>query len=242
MADNVLFWGQLDPLHRASSVSVEEAVDYYRKSFKTLCKSSVVDTENDSKSLKFSQSAATSLNDVLRVLMQATKEQIGTRLPQRIFEPPTKSLPKKYFPKTIAEETPEYFLKKHKRITSISKAQSTYFCDRTPMKQPVAIDKRHWNNLQAKESDILQRRGKHLMAILEDQQLLEIEREMKLNQAVKYDDAMRMKCIADIAKERYEAADRIMRILDDYGIVPSSIAIEYFQLTLPIKTSSKSHN
>ncbi|EQC28239.1 hypothetical protein SDRG_14062 [Saprolegnia diclina VS20] len=234
----ILYWGVVDPAYRAPGASVSETLQYYRSSFKAratkLPRPADATTRGPPPHVAFSQTAASSLRHVLQILMTAVETQLGRQLPQRVFDAPSKATPSRFYPPSVATETPEYFLKKPKDplVAKRTSGALPYFCDRTPPKQPSRVDRKHWNFVQARESDVLRRRGKHLLAILEEQQQLEIQREKDLVAASRQEPSIHMTIVADVAKARYEAADRIMRILDDYGLIAASTALDYLQTTL----------
>jgi hypothetical protein len=78
----ILFWGAIDPLYRASSVSVEETIHYYRNHFKTRAKG-LPKVRRSTKPLdrspaeNFTSEAATALVDVLKVfILPSSKKYI----------------------------------------------------------------------------------------------------------------------------------------------------------------------
>ncbi|KDO24955.1 hypothetical protein SPRG_09599 [Saprolegnia parasitica CBS 223.65] len=240
----IMYWGEVDPAYRASGASADETIQYYRSVIKaraTKLSRPGKATGGPPPHVAFSQAAASSLRRALQILMTAVETQLGRQLPQRVFDAPSKAIPSRFYPPSVASETPAYFLKKPKDplVAKRTPGVLPYFCDRTPPKQPSLVDRKHWNFVQARESDVLRRRGKHLLAVLEEQQRLEIQREKDLVAASRLEPSLHMKIVADVAKDRYEAADRIMRILDDYGVIAGSTTLDYLQATLaPPPTST----
>jgi hypothetical protein len=68
--------------------------------------------------------------------------------------------------------------------------------------------------LQNKQIETMKMRAKHLLSVLEDQQTQEVEREKRLLAASITGEKAYVECVVALARERFEAADRIMRILD----------------------------
>ncbi|RQM23078.1 hypothetical protein B5M09_007301 [Aphanomyces astaci] len=96
-------------------------------------------------------------------------------------------------PKSVTAETPAYFSDEYERTLK-----------RVRVKEKVL-------SMQASSIDAVEARGKHVCALVADQQHREIDREKRIHQThnSKYMDA-----VARVAIERYEAADQLMRILD----------------------------
>ncbi|RHY07437.1 hypothetical protein DYB28_007381 [Aphanomyces astaci] len=66
-------------------------------------------------------------------------------------------------------------------------------------------------SMQASSIDAAEARGKHVCALVADQQHREIDREKRIHQT---HNSTYMDAVASVAIERYEAADQLMRILD----------------------------
>ncbi|KAF0695646.1 Aste57867_13540 [Aphanomyces stellatus] len=220
-----MYWGAVDPVHRPGAVSVEETMEYYRNRFKK--NATTVTKHAPPQADVFTIHAAHALAEVLEMALMALREI--KPIQTRVFLPPTKALPATCFPKAVQAESPKYFLARHKQEQA-KEGHVGYFCDRQPPTKRAQDRKQTtWGTLQAKYIDTTDERGKHLVALVEEQQREEIRREQQLHQAR---DRQHMETVAAIAMERYEAADLLMRVMEEYGFVSSSTTIEYLNKTI----------
>ncbi|ETV71477.1 hypothetical protein H257_13350 [Aphanomyces astaci] len=238
------YWGAVDPVHRAAAVSVEETMQFYRDQFKTTATRNIRQSPERQQipATAFSADAASTLKAVLETALEALRQTKS--IETRAFLSPTHVLTGA--PKSVTAETPAYFSDEYERTLkrvrvkekfrasrrlhgAVSDAQ-LYFCDRRPIdrRKPTKVND-DWLSMQASSIDAVEARGKHVCALVADQQHREIDREKRIHQThnSKYMDA-----VARVAIERYEAADQLMRILDDYGLIKSSTSAEYLKKTL----------
>ena len=90
-----------------------------------------------------------------------------------------------------------------------------------------------WVKQQTKSSQQEIQRFEHLLAILEKEQKAEINREIRvIGEAKDKDLRARRYRISKVMEERADAADRIMRILQDYDLVSGADMATYLQRTL----------
>ncbi|ETV90801.1 hypothetical protein H310_14470 [Aphanomyces invadans] len=245
-----MFWGAVDPIHRASAVSVEETMQFYREQFKTNAARSKrfpPVAQRDIPSEAFTAEAASTLHAVLEMALETLHK--SKSIPTRVFLPPTHVAAGT--PSSVTAETPAYFIEERVRTTkrnsikekarasrrlhcAVSDAQ-LYYCDRHPAKsRSPGADAANWLSLQAHNIEAAEARDQHVSAVVAEQQRREIEREKRIHQT--YNTA-HMDTVASVAMERYEAADQLMRILDDYGLIKSSVSAEYLKKSLERRTT-----
>lgn len=90
-----------------------------------------------------------------------------------------------------------------------------------------------WVQLRQGASENRRKRCMHLLSLLRSETVREHEREHEL---LSLEGNQLRKRQADIAKERMEAADRMMRILVGYGLISGAAEADYLQLATEFET------
>ncbi|KAG9401028.1 hypothetical protein AC1031_009781 [Aphanomyces cochlioides] len=234
---------------KIEDVSVEETMAFYREQFKI--NAMKCDTHLDAQEEQplhadlttFSSQAVKTLMNVIEIAL----EDLGQpkHIDTSVFVPPKQVLPMLCFPKKVQTECPQYIFEHEertaKRKTQFEKARmdrrlhgapierQIYYCDRRPTAKQQQ-GKLTWNSLQAKKIEMMEVRQRHVLTLVDEQQRLEVVREKRLKSSM--NDGKYMDVMAAVAKERYEAADQLMRIMDDYGLVKASTSVNYWKQSI----------
>lgn len=114
-----------------------------------------------------------------------------------------------------------------KSVTSQSSAARDLL-DRLHASKKRVVPKEHWQKAQYQAWSYRRKCAEHLVHILETEQVKEMQRAVTLNRLSKRDLALS----ARIAKERADAADKIMRLLQDYKYIDGIEMADYLRFTL----------
>ena len=105
------------------------------------------------------------------------------------------------------------------------------FDDERLKKEATQTKKRRWVEEQESEKQREHKRLQHLLALLQHEQAQEVVREISLQQpGLSSNDVQHRRL--ELARERGEVADRIMRILQDYNFISGSHMTDYLQTAL----------
>ena len=101
--------------------------------------------------------------------------------------------------------------------------------DHPPTSRSPFVQGLRWSKMQAMGLKQKRQRGEHVLSLLTREMESEISRQKALYDA-KPEDVARKRW--EVARERAEAADWIMRILHGYGLIKQSVMLEYLEGTL----------
>eukprot|EP00948_MAST-09A_sp_MAST-9A-sp1_P000708 g708.t1 len=194
------------------------------------------------------QVSGPSLQLTLATVIQMVRERLlagtNTTSSDQLFIVP-KSKGKKYYPKSVRDEDPNYFIREYQLAEEKAKktSKTRYPFDRkgvsTKKRRRNRIGNKsntkksgtNWVRLQDAQQQNEHKRFNHLLALMEKEQYLEIQREKWLCAPNVPTEELNLRRIK-VAKERGETADMLMRILQEYKLISGFHMADYLQASL----------